>query len=232
MIEIFRRTTLSMTLAGIAAAGALACNDVPAPASPPTGAPSVATAAPSSKPLPPGPRIVGTVLVTATGKPSTVGGVVYLEDAPKQPGEAMIATVNVDHKEFSPSIAVITTGGTVTFGNRDNLTHHVFSPELQKWDTGYLQKGDTAGRTFNAPGAISLLCNIHPEMLGYVLVIPSTYFGKLGADGKYVIAAVPPGTYKTTVWSPHMQPISQPVTVGAAGSVTADFQLRPEGATN
>src|ERR1022692_2733170 len=116
MIEIFRRTTLSTTLAGIAAAGALACNDVPAPASPPTGAPSVATAAPSSKPLPPGPRIVGTILVTATGKPSIVGGVVYLEDAPKQPGEAMTATINVDHKEFSPSIAVITTGGPVTLG--------------------------------------------------------------------------------------------------------------------
>jgi plastocyanin len=224
MITLLRRNVLRTTLALAAGVVSLACNSVPGPASPAATAP---TAAPTSAPnaaLPAGPRIVGTVLST-TGDPLKTGGVVYLEDAPKQPGVATTATVDVHNKDFSPLIAVVTTGGTVTFGNRDNLTHHVFSPDVQQWDTGYLQKGDTATRTFSAPGAIALLCNIHPEMIGYVLTIPSTYFGKVGADGKYVIANVPPGTYKTTLWVPRMPTTTQSVTVGASGSVTANFQL-------
>jgi plastocyanin len=179
-----------------------------------------------------GPRIVGTVLFSSTGKAPTSGGVVYLEDAPKQPGVATTAAVDVYHKEFSPFISVITTGGTVTFGNKDALTHHVFSPDLQKWDTGYLRKNDTAGRTFDSPGAIALLCNIHPEMLGFLLVIPSTYFGKQGIDGKYVIANVPSGTYRATAWAPGPLTPTQSVTVGPTGAVTASFELRPATTTN
>jgi hypothetical protein len=147
------------------------------------------------------------------------------------PGVAIAATVDVDHKVFSPLITVITTGGTVTFHNKDALTHHVFSPNIAQWDTGYLRKNDTAARTFDSPGPVALLCNIHPEMIGYVLVSPSTYFGKLGADGKYVIQSVPPGTYKVTAWVPRAPTVTQSVTVEptGAGAVTANFDVRPEG---
>jgi plastocyanin len=226
MIAILRRYTLRATLA-LAAAGS-GCNSTPAPASPA----AAATSTSSTKVPLVVPNIVGTVLFSATGNPPASGGVVYLEDAPKQPGVATTATVDVNHKVFSPPIAVVTTGGTVTFGNKDALTHHVFSPDLKEWDTGYLRKGETAGRTFDSPGAVALLCNIHPEMLGYVLVIPSTYFGKLGADGKYVIANVPPGAYRATVWSPRLPTVTQLVTVPPTGVVTANFELRPAATTN
>jgi plastocyanin len=231
MIAIFPRQASRMTVTLVAAAIG-GCNGTPAPASPASGVPSNVSPAGSSKESLTGPRIVGTVLLSTTGHAPPGGGVVYLEDAPKEPGVATTAAINVHHKEFSPFISVITTGGTVTFGNKDALTHHVFSPDLQQWDTGYLGKNDTAGRTFDSPGAVALLCNIHPEMLGYVLVIASTYFGKLGSDGKYVIASVPPGTYKATAWAPRMPTKTQSVTVGPTGAVTANFELHPASATN
>ena len=92
----------------------------------------------------------------------------------------------------------------------------------------------TSQRKFDAPkGGIALLCNVHPEMLGYLLVIPSTYFGKVGAvDGKYAIAEVPPGTYKATVWVPRVPPVTHSVTVGPTGTVTSDFSLPPVAPTN
>ena len=201
-----------------------------APAASAAGAPSVG--AESSEPDLSFPRIVGVVLVSTTGKAPTSGGVVFLEDAPKQPGAALTAAINVDHKEFSPFISVITTGGTATFGNKDALTHHVFSPDVQKWDTGYLKQNETASRTFDSAGPVSLLCNIHPEMLGYLLVIPSTYFGKLGPSGEYAIADVPPGTYRVTAWSPRLPTATQSVTLGPTGVATANFELRPAGTTN
>jgi plastocyanin len=130
-----------------------------------------------------------------TRKPT---GIVYVEDAVKQPGAAMTADVAVKNKDLTPFIAVITAGGTVTFANRDALTHHVFSPELPGWDTGYLSKDQTIPKRFETAGSYSLLCNIHPEMLSYLVVIPSTYFGRVGADGKYAIADLAPGTYRMT----------------------------------
>ncbi len=68
-------------------------------------------------------------------------------------------------------------------------------------------------------------------MLGYLLVIPSTYFGKFGPDGKYSIGNVPPGTYKATAWSPRTPPVSQSVTVGQ-GAATANFQLQSASSAN
>jgi plastocyanin len=194
---------------------------------------SSASSAPAQPavPKPPAgtPRIVGTVVSSTRQPPGAPrGAVVYLEDAPKQPGVAMAAEIVVRNKDFTPFVAVVTTGGTVTFGNSDALTHHVFSPELGAWDTGYLQKDQTAARRFDVPGAVSLLCNIHPEMIGYVLVIPSTYYGRVGADGRYAVDDVPSGTYRATAWAPRMQPVSQTVTVGSAAPATLDFDLRRE----
>jgi plastocyanin len=213
---------------GLVCAVAFGCNGAPVPASNPTGAQAAERAGAS----PPTPRIVGVVLLSSTGKPPTGGGVVYIEDAPKQPSVATTATINVYHKEFSPFISVVTTGGTVTFGNRDALTHHVFSPDVPKWDTGYLQKGEAVRQAFDSPGAIALLCNIHPEMLGYLLVVPSTYFGKLGADGKYAIANMPPGTYRVTAWTPRVPKATQSVTVIPEGTVTTNFELHSDATGN
>jgi len=229
MSMMFRSQTLGVIAMAAGAVG-LGCNSTPPAASPVA---SVASAAPPVAPSASSltdPRIVGTVLVSSTHNPPTSGGVVYIEDAPKRPGVATTATINVDHKMFSPFIAVITTGGTVTFGNKDALTHHVFSPDVAQWDTGYLRKNDTAGRTFQSPGPVSLLCNIHPEMVGYLLVIPSTYFGRIEADGRYVIASLPPGTYKATAWVPRMPTVTQLVTVAPTGVVTTNFEVRPKGA--
>jgi plastocyanin len=226
MIEIPCPKALWPVVALGAAVG-FACNSTPPPASPVAG---VQAAAPASS-VSSAPRIVGTVLLSSTGKGPAGGGIVYLEDAPKLPGVATTATIDVDHKEFSPFIAVISTGGTVTFGNKDALSHHVFSPDVPNWDTGYLRKNDTARRTFDSPGPIALLCNIHPEMLGYLLVMPSTYFGRVAANGGYVIANVPPGTYRATAWAPRIAVATQSVTVGPAGTVTANFELRAATAT-
>jgi hypothetical protein len=90
-----------------------------------------------------------------------------------------------------------------------------------------LKHGHPVTKTFDSPGPIALLCNIHPEMLGYVLVIPSTSFGKIDSNGAYAIGDVPPGTYKATVWVPRAPTVTQSVTVSAGSPVTLDFTVKP-----
>ena len=77
---------------------------------------------------------------------------------------------------------------------------------------------------FKSPGTYSLLCNIHPNMLAYIEVVPSSYYAKADKDGKYAIKNVPAGSYKLGAWGPKLAPISQPVTV-ANGDVTVNLEL-------
>jgi plastocyanin len=209
-----------LTLLSLAAS--LGCNPTPRTTSPESN-----VGPDHLKPPIEGAKIIGIVLrLVGDGEEPPKAGVVYLEDAPRDPNEAMTATVSVEHKSFAPFITVVPSGGTVTFANKDALPHHVFSPDLQHWDTGILKTDETATRRFDAPGSISLLCNIHPEMLGYVLVIPSTHYGRIGTDGRYIVPNVHAGTYRITAWSPRLSPVTQSVTVGSIGAVTADFTLK------
>lgn len=209
--------TTAAACAGSAPAGALAA--------PPAGSTS-ASAAVADRP-PAHPVLVGSVS-SSVDPDKKLQAVVYLEDAPPVAGALQTATVDVKGKVFSPGIAVVSAGGTVTFGNLDALTHHVFSPDVPNWDTGYLQKDGKATHAFPTAGAYALLCNIHPEMIGYVLVIPSTSYARLRDDGKYAMTGVAPGTYRATAWAPHMQPASQSVTIGAGSVATANFVLKAQ----
>ena len=188
--------------------------------------PSTTVAPTASPPKVIAPSIKGALTSASTKELWTNGGVVYLEDAPKEVGVAMTATVEMRKREFVPEIAVITNGGSVSFTNREALTHHVFSPDIPNWNTGYLKKDDTIDRRFDNPGSYGLLCNIHTEMVGYVLVIPSTYFGRVTPGGEYAIGNVPAGTYQVTAWAPRTKPVTQSVTVGASGPTTVNFELR------
>jgi len=47
---------------------------------------------------------------------------------------------------------------------------------------------------------VPLLCNVHPEMAGTIVVSPSPYFAETDAGGNYSIKDVPDGAYKATAW--------------------------------
>jgi hypothetical protein len=44
---------------------------------------------------------------------------------------------------------------------------------------------------FDTPGVVPLLCNVHPEMSGYIIVTPTSYFAETGDSGNLKIANVP-----------------------------------------
>jgi hypothetical protein len=79
-------------------------------------------------------------------------------------------------------------------------------------------------RTFENPGAYTLLCNLHPGMLGYLVITPSTWFARTDPKGKFRMNHVPSGTYRITAWAPRQAPVTQQVTV-AEGDVEIHFDL-------
>ena len=70
---------------------------------------------------------------------------------------------------------------------------------------------------------IPLLCNVHPEMSGYIVVSPTPYFAETDASGNYKIENVPDGKYNAVAWHEGMK--TQTKSVDVAGTGKADFTL-------
>lgn len=187
------------------------------------GAPQAANGDAAAAPAVVAHDIIGTVTTVPTYLSSM--SVVWLEDAPKDPNRGMHARIDNHQMAFSPMVQVITAGGSVSFVNSDPFPHNVFSPDGDKFNMGSIAQNSSSGaRKFEKPGTYTLLCNLHPGMLGYLVVAPSSYFARTDGRGHYRIKDVPAGTYKITAWAPRLPTVTQTVTVGGA-EVTSDFEL-------
>jgi plastocyanin len=152
------------------------------------------------------------------------GGVVYLEDGPRDSGLSRSAIVDNHDMAFVPNFAVIPAGSSVMFTNTDPLVHNVFSPDGEKWDLGEIPQNGSVVKKFDHPGTYTILCNLHTNMLAYLAVTPSNFFAKADAQGVFAIKNVPPGTYHVTAWVPRLKPLTQQITVGGS-EVTVNFNL-------
>ena len=167
---------------------------------------------------------------TIEGKVSPGKSVVYVDavagknfPAPSQP-----ALMDQKGLRFSPSVLVVQKGTTVDFQNDDSVQHNVFWPSISgnKKDShnmGTWPKGEKRSFKFDTPGVVPLLCNVHPEMSGYIVVSPTPYFAESDASGNYKIANVPDGKYNVVAWHEGMK--TQTKSVDVAGTGKADFAL-------
>lgn len=163
--------------------------------------------------------------VTAQGLRSAENIVVYVDSIPGKKFDAPTQHVAIDQRKmaFVPHVAVILRGTTVDFLNSDTVAHNIYWPSLSGNKTlGHnltiISPNQKKSFQFNDVGFAELLCNLHPEMVGYVAVVPTPYFALTGKDGSFEIKDVPPGTYTLKTWSEDGKPTTQTVTIenGAA----------------
>lgn len=64
---------------------------------------------------------------------------------------------------FMPAQLAIAAGDTVEWVNRD-IAPHTATDTAEAWDTGPLQKAETATVTFSTPGRYAYFCRFHPHM--------------------------------------------------------------------
>ncbi len=145
--------------------------------------------------------------------------VVWLDAAGKTfPPSDKHVVIDQRNLMFQPHLVVVQAGTTVEFLNSDNVAHNVFWPAISgdkkaAHNLGTWPKGEKKPFKFDKAGVVPLLCNVHPEMSGYVIVTPSPYYAETDAAGNYTIANVPDGNYTVTVWHEGAKPVSKTVTV-------------------
>jgi plastocyanin len=136
-------------------------------------------------------------------------------------------------KTFLPHVLAVPVGTTVQFRNDDRIYHNVFSiAKPNDFDAGIRATGATYTRTFNSPGAVEILCNIHSTMNGYVFVVDSALYAKAQASGAFSIRGVAPGRYELAAWHEAASNIARKtIVVGADGvrdlSITVGGDKRP-----
>ncbi len=165
--------------------------------------------------------------VTLKGLSNNSGAVVYVDRIPGKsfPAPAAHARMNQESLMFAPHVLAVQEGTTVDFLNSDAVQHNVFSPTAcaGKMNLGPWPTGQTRSHTFTKECFVTLLCLIHPQMLGYVAVLPTPYFAVTAADGSYSIPNVPDGSYTVKVWHPKLH--TAPVKETVKGATQANFTL-------
>ncbi len=134
----------------------------------------------------------------------------------------------IDQKNlvFVPHVLPVLAGSTVGFLNSDNVLHNVFSPDHEKYNLGTWGKGQTKTYTFKKLGVYTQLCNVHPEMQAYILVLQNPFWSEVNKESAFKLNKVPPGTYTIVCWSERLKSVEKEVVVKAGETSTADFSLR------
>ena len=144
-------------------------------------------------------------------------------------------------RQFVPNVLVIPVGSQLVFPNSDSVSHQVYSFSPAKNFKLALYAGKLyPPLVFDKPGLVTLGCNIHDSMIGFVYVTDSPWFGKTGTQGRVDIAAVPPGDYLVRLWHPRFPPdeaqIERSLKVTATGdanlTVSLKRSLQPEPGNN
>jgi plastocyanin len=119
---------------------------------------------------------------------------------PAPPVQAVMDQVNL---AFVPDVLVIPVNSSVLFPNSDAVSHQVYSFSSARTFQLPLYRGRPYPPVvFDQAGVITLGCNIHDNMLAYIVVTPASYFGRTDARGIWSVANLPSGRYRLRLWHP------------------------------
>lgn len=167
--------------------------------------------------------------VKLKGKRVAGDAVVYLDGSinGKKLSPAAKPTI-MDQKDlvFIPHVLPVLLGSTVEFPNGDDIRHNVYSPSpAKRLNLGTYPPGTTKKVTFDKPGVVELRCNVHDEMLAFILVMENPYYALTDASGHFSISGIPSGRYRVKVW--HQKWIAPPKTIEMMEErpIQVEFQL-------
>jgi plastocyanin len=170
--------------------------------------------------------------VSVQGIKSAENIAVYVDVIAEKKFDASKDHVVIDQRKmaFIPHVVAVQQGTTVEFLNSDPVGHNVYWPSISgnkklSHNLGTWPTGEKKPFQFNDLGVASLLCNVHPEMSGYVVVVPTPYFAVTDKDGNFEIKNVPAGKYTLKTWSEDGKPTTQAVDLSGA-SATVDLTVK------
>ena len=138
------------------------------------------------------------------------------------------ATVMNEKCRFAPRVQLIAPKASVTTTSRDAVLHTT-NAQLENgrslFNVALPIPGITITKPISSAGNVRLSCNTHPWMRGW-MVVTSEAAAISGADGRFTIDNVSPGTYELRVWHEALKGAPQKVTVSAGKPTDVSIQLK------
>jgi plastocyanin len=172
----------------------------------------------------------GKVVLQKNGKPLELhsGVVVYLESVPDTRPASAAAAKKIEQRDlaFLPELTVVVKGETVEFPNRDKVFHNVFSlSRAARFDLGLYKSGTSKAVTFTREGVVDIYCNIHPQMVAKVKVVPNRFYAVTDAQGRFRIEGIPPGKWPYVLWQPWGEPVRGEISIQPAQAAEAELRV-------
>ena len=173
-------------------------------------------------------EVVGSIKAQGLRKSDNI--LVYLTKTPNQttpPKEAFILDQN--NLTFLPHILVIPKDSTVSMPNNDKVDHNVFSlSRTKKFNFGSYKPGVGKKVTFDKPGIVELRCDLHAEMISYILVMKNSYFTLTDKKGNFTldVKGLAPGRYILKTWHEKLKNSKQALELPATGNQKLTINLK------
>jgi plastocyanin len=177
-----------------------------------------------------GPVLAGDILVK-DGK--VENAFVYLKDGL---GDRVFAVptepVVIDQQGclYVPHVAGAQVGQPVEFRNSDAMLHNVhgFPKDSKAWNVALPRQGTERTITIDhSEVMISVRCDLHPWMQGWLGVLDHPYFGVSSSDGRVTLTGIPAGDYAVGVWHERFGTREAKVTVTPQGTVATSVTFTP-----
>ena len=178
--------------------------------------------------LTPGLAFAGDVVVTVRtpqGKP-VADAVVTIEAPHSGPIRFAWPYRMAQHNlQFDPFVLIVPVGADVSFPNLDTVRHHVYSfSPAKRFELKLYGRDETRLVRIDKPGVVDLGCNIHDQMLAYIVVVDTPYAALTNAAGEAVISGTPAGARQLKVWHPFLKAADSQLSVDV--SVPAQGETR------
>jgi hypothetical protein len=177
------------------------------------------------------PRVV--LAPGGNGLIGVVGAFVWIDKMPRgdAPDPAAPAVeVSFDSCRFAPRAVVLPRlGGSLAIANDDDIRHEPTVDRVAADGTRTKVaripmplSGQRYEVMIDAPGLIEVGCALHADEHAWAYAPPTPYVAATGADGRFHLGKVPPGTYHLVAWHPPIIDGGQPLRAEADVTVTAD----------
>lgn len=154
---------------------------------------------------------------------------VYLDvaDADAALAENRKAVMDQVDTRFDPHLLVVQAGTRVEFPNSDLVAHHVYSFSKPNDFMLPLYKGDAhAPVRFEQAGLVTLGCNIHDQMLAFILVVNSNVFGVTDQYGRVSLDTGQHHDPVISIWSPRIKTGDEELTKNSGNADVLEFRLK------
>ena len=157
--------------------------------------------------------------------------VVYLEredgTARVRRGETVVVS-DGDGEFLGHELAVLVRGESLQFASQSGLEHRLFTVSgPHRIDVKVPAKGRSRPVRMERVGWMRFYCSLHQDETWDTFVAPSSHYARLGPNGAYRIAYVPPGDYKLSIWSTVIDGKVRKIRVGLLTSGLETIWLDP-----